>query len=115
MAEKESGKSRQRPTATPEEFTTAAPSHSYPSGDYSYTVELVGTINRELGGLIEAVNALKEQSKSHTEKIDKLSHTVYGAKVGLWIIGGIVATAGSVCGFILKMIFDAVVALKAHP
>jgi hypothetical protein len=31
---------------------------------------------------------------------NKISHAVYGAKVGLWIIGGIVATAGSVCGFI---------------
>jgi hypothetical protein len=83
----------------------------YPSGDYSYTVELVGTIQHELGRLTEAVNSLKEQSKEYGSKISQLSHAVHGAKVGLWVIGVIVAAAGSACGFILKMIFDAVVAL----
>src|SRR5579862_2257308 len=107
MAERNAGKSarssRGNPT-TPEDFPVNPP-QQLPGADYSFTVELVDSINRELGKLTAEVSALKDRSKAHAEKIDKLSHTVYGAKVGLWIIGGIVAAAGSACGFILRMIF----------
>jgi hypothetical protein len=77
-------------------------------------VELVGSIQRELGTLTEAVNSLKEQSRDHGAKISEVSHAIHGAKVGLWIVGVIVAAAGSVCGFFLKLIFDAVLALAQH-
>ena|SRR5579862_7102083 len=100
--------------STPSDFPVQPPAQQYSSGDFTYTVEVVGTINNALGKLTEAVQTLKEQRKDDAKKIDDISHAIYGAKVGLWIIGVIVAAAGSACGFILKMIFDAIVAMNQH-
>jgi len=108
MAEKETGRAPRVPRATlttPEEFTTASPHSAYPSGDYSYTVELVGSIQNALGKLTEAVDALKEQSKDHGKKIDEVRMDVHGAKAVfktlLWVVG----VVGTLLGIILSAYF----------
>ena len=110
MADKES-KSRSRPSATPEDFPTTASSHTiYPSGDFSYSVELVGSIQRELGRLTEAVAGLKERSTTDSEKLDKVRLDIHGAKVAIYVVGVILTILG---GSIVWMV-NAVIQLLPH-
>ena len=90
MSEKGSGKSRgQRPASTPEDIPVAGWSPTLPSGDYSYTVELVGTIQNELGRLTEAVQSLKEQSKEQSVELKAISKDVHAAKVVMGVVGSL--------------------------
>jgi hypothetical protein len=88
----------------------------YPSGDYSYTVDLVGSINREIGKLNEAVNGLKEQSKDREKKHDELVREiravaldVHGAKSAgkalLWVMSILGAFIGICAGAYLQARF----------
>jgi hypothetical protein len=90
MADKETGKSRIRASVTPEEFTTAAPVQ-VSSGDYSYTVELVGRIEHQLGKLTEAIESLKAQTREHGSDLKAIGKDVHGTKVAVrvaaWMIG----------------------------
>jgi len=107
---REPGK-RQRQTApsTPEEYPTPTPSTSYTSGDFSYTVEVVGTINHALGRLTEAVETLKEQMKEYGKKIEDVRMDVHAAKAAgktlLWIVG----VAGTILGLILAAYFRQII------
>jgi hypothetical protein len=107
MAEKGGARKPSRET-TPEEFVTSG-SSQLPSGDYSYTVELVGSMQRELGRLTEAVDELKSQSKAQMEKLDTVRMDIHAAKVTI-------ATAGSLLlllfGFIAWIINTYI---SAHP
>jgi hypothetical protein len=109
------GKSSPQSATTPEDFPTNPP-RQLPSGDYSYTVELVGSINRELGHLAEAVNGLKEQSKDRDKKHDELvkeiravALDVHGAKAAgkalLWVVSIIGAILGICAGAYLQAQF----------
>jgi len=85
---------------TPEEYPTFGSSQA-PSGDYSYTVELVSTVHHEIGKLTEAVDSLKTQSQAHTEELKALSRDIYAAKVVLGVVGsGIIG----ICAFIAWLI-----------
>lgn len=90
--------------ATPEEFPTS-PRQQYTSGDYSYTVELVATLNHALGKLTEAVDSLKEASKEHGKKIDDVRMDVHAAKAAgkalLWVVG----VVGTLLGLFLAAYF----------
>ena len=79
-----------RQATTPEDFPTTAPSH-LPSGDYSYTVELVGTVQHTLGKLTEAVEGLKEQTKQHSTEIRTISQDIHSAKTTMKVVGAILA------------------------
>lgn len=97
---------RQRGTPiTPENTPTTPPALSYPGADYSYTVELVGTIQHELGKLTEAVNSLKEQSKETGKKLDDVRMDVHAAKAAgktlLWVVG----IVGTLLGLFLAAYF----------
>jgi len=115
--------------ATPPPPFAETPTPSYPSGDYSYTVELVATIQNALGRLTEAVESLKEQSKEHgkelreqggelkeikeqvkelreqRKELSEIGKDVYAAKaVGrtlLWVVG----VVGTLLGIILAAYF----------
>jgi hypothetical protein len=64
-------------------------------------VELVGAIQKEIGGLIEAVNSLKEQSREHGKELRDLSKDFHAVKVTgktlLWLIG----IVGTILGIFL--------------
>lgn len=102
-------KEKDRPPSSPQ-FTDTPPT-SYQSTDYSF-LEIVMGMQGTLGKLTEAVESLKAQSKEHSAKLDTVTHSVHGAKVGLWVVGVIIAAGGSMCGFILKLIFDVIVELN---
>jgi hypothetical protein len=93
-------------TTTPEAYPTAPQPPNYPSGDYSYTVELVGSIQNQLGKLTQAVESLTDRSKSHGEKIDEATRDIHVAKVILGIIGGLVAIAVTFIGIAFKAYLD---------
>ena len=104
----ESGKSSRGPKVpnltTPEAFPTTAP--QFPSGDYSYTVELVSSIQHQLGRLTEAVESLKDQTKEQGAKLGKISQDVHAAKVVIGIVGGFIGLVGIFLGIVLIAAFE---------
>jgi hypothetical protein len=89
---------------TPEAFPTTAP--QLPSGDYSYTVELVGSIQHQLGKLTEAVETLKTKAESHSKELRDIGKDVHTAKVVMGIVGGIVTIIATFLGIALKAYLD---------
>lgn len=76
-----SGKGKDQ-VGTPQYPQSAPP----PSGDYSYTLEIVMRMQESMGGLKEAVSELKEsvkelkaEQKEQTQKIESISKTIYAA------------------------------------
>jgi hypothetical protein len=111
------GRGTPHSVTTPEDFPTNPPRPQLPSGDYSYTVELVASINRELGHLTEAVNGLKEQAKDRDKKHDELvkeiravALDVHGAKAAgkalLWVMSIVGAILGICAGAYLQAQFS---------
>jgi hypothetical protein len=67
----------------------------YPSGDYTYVLEIVMGMQGTMRKLTEAVESLKAQSKTQGEKVDQIGKDMHAAKVVVGFIGGsIVVTAG---------------------
>jgi len=87
-------------TSIPTNFPESTPP---PSGDYSYTVELVGSIQNQLGRLTQAIETLTKESSEMRKKLDRLSHIVYAAGV----VGTILII---ILGFAANKIADAVIA-----
>jgi hypothetical protein len=88
--------------AAPSEFAAGPP---LPSGDYSYTVELVGAIQNQLGKLTEAVDSLKSQSKDQAKELKDIGKDIHAFKValtvGVAILGAVFAVSAAIIGFIL--------------
>ena len=92
------------PTTTPQHFPETTP--HLPSADYSYTVELVGTLQNQLGRLTEAVESLKIQSRDQATELKTIGKDIHGAKVGIRIIIGVCALAGTIIGFLISRVAD---------
>ena len=107
----ESGKGSRGPKVpnltTPEAFPTTAP--QLPSGDYSYTVELVGTIQHQLGRLTEAVETLKTQTTEHGNKLSSIGQDIHAAKTTLKVVGAILAALLAFAGWVGNKAIDAFV------
>ena|SRR5487761_1225478 len=99
------------PPTTPENYPTIPSGTPYPSGDYSYTVELVGAIQHQLGKLTEAVTSLKDQSKETSKKLDEVRMDVHAAKAAgktlLWIVGIFGSLLGITLGAYFRQLFSA--------
>ena len=67
--------------------TTPAP--IMPSGDYSYTVEIVMRMERDVGKLMEAVDGLKERQSEQGRKLDVIGKQIYAAIVLITVVGGV--------------------------
>lgn len=96
----------------PSLFADVPPSPPLPSGDYSYTVELVGSIQNQLGKLTEATDTLKEVVKEQGKKIDDVSKKVdevrmdiHGAKSGMKVLMWVIGVFGTLFGLILAAFF----------
>jgi len=75
---------------TPERYAEIPPPQSsQSSGDYSYTLEVVMSMQATLGKLTEAVEALKDRSKGQTEKLEQIGKEVHTAKVMTTVVGAI--------------------------
>lgn len=86
-------------TTTPPQYDVPPP--QLPGADYSYTVELVGSIQNQLGKLTEAVDSLKTQSKEHGIELKTIAKDVHAAKVVFGVVGGLILL---VCGFIAWLV-----------
>jgi hypothetical protein len=95
----------QRPAVPPPDLPIPPP---FPSGDYSYTVELVGTINREVGSLLKAVASLEEASREHGKELKAIGKDIHAAKV----VGGLLVLAAGFLGWTIQQL---VAYLSAHP
>jgi hypothetical protein len=81
-----------KPT-TPEDFPSQP--NVVPSGDYSYTLEIVMNMQHTLGGLAEAVKSLKEDSKEYRTELKELSKNFHAAQVLIrWLIAVAVGLGG---------------------
>jgi hypothetical protein len=72
-----------------------------PSGDYSYTVEIVMNMQHTLGKLSEAVDGLKARQAEQGTKLDNLDKKVYAAIV-------LVLAFGAILTFFAKSINDTI-------
>lgn len=81
---------KDRTPVPPPDFPVTPPPQ-LPSADYSYTVELVGSIQNQLGRLTEAIESLKEQTKEHGKELKTIGNDVHATKVSVkvaaWLIG----------------------------
>src|SRR5689334_7053124 len=105
MAEKDRP-SRSRASATPEDYATTASSSVPPGADYKLTVDLVGSLQHELGKLTEAVNSLKEQSRDHGLELKTISRDIHTAKTTVKIVGGILAALLAFSGWAINKAVD---------
>jgi len=96
---------RDKDATTPPRMPDTTPP-AYPSGDFSYTLEVVMEMQKAVGKLTEAVDTLKQQSGNHDSKLDGIGKDVHAAKVGLKIIMGVFVVSGTILGFLLNRIAE---------
>lgn len=68
-----------------------------PSGDYSYTLEIVMNMQVQMGKLVEAVDALKVDSKEHRRELNDIGKEIHAAKSVFKVLSAIFV---ALCGFI---------------
>ena len=92
---------------TPDAYPTTPQQQSFPSGDYSYILEIVMNMQASMGKLIEAVDSLKSQTRDQDRKheevkneIRAVAQDVHAAKVVLGVVGALVTVAIAVVGYI---------------
>lgn|ERR1017187_1111979 len=109
---KESG-----PQTSPERFAETPPPqpHTFPSGDYSYILEIVMGMQNTMGKLTEAVESLKQQSSKHDEKLDDIGKDIHTAKTTLKVVGAILAAVMAFAGWVANKGIDAFVKLRQSP
>ena len=103
---------RQGRQTTPEDFPVQSPP---PSGDYSYTLEIVMQMQVTMGKLLEAVETLKSDSREHRNELKTIGQDIHGAKVALrWVIGVCVALSGAI-GWVAKAYLDQLARSESLP
>jgi hypothetical protein len=98
-------------SATPNRIVDTTP--PLPSGDYSYTLEIVMKMQESMGKLSEAVESLKSQSHIHGEKLDLIGKDVHAAKVVISVVGGLIVLAVGALWVLARAALDFYIA--AHP
>ena len=92
---------------TPPRFPEGTPPRStYPSGDYSYTLEVVMGMQKTLGELTQAVRTLTDEVKGHGVKIDASCADIHAAKVVVRVLLAIAVGTATFLGFIGKASLD---------
>ena len=84
----------------------------FPSGDYSYVVEIVMRMQDTMGQLREAVTSLKEQSKNQGEKLDQIGKDVHAAKVTMRFLAAIILGGAGLIGWVVTTYIRYVAAHK---
>ena len=85
-------KPEDRLPTVPTSFAETTP--VFPSGDFSYTLEVVMEMQKTLGAHTQAVTTLTDEVKGLRTKVDKMSHIIYAAgvvgtillAVGVWLL-----------------------------
>jgi len=86
-------------TTTPEDFPVQP---LEPSGDYSYTLEIVMRMQHTLGGLVEAVNSLKEASREYRDELKDLGKEFHAAKVLVRVLIAVAVGLGGIIGWAIN-------------
>jgi hypothetical protein len=73
---------------TPKRFAETTPP-VYPSLDYSFVLQGVFDIQKNIGKLEQAVQNLTDQQKEHSKKLDALSHKIYAAIAVILFVGAV--------------------------
>jgi hypothetical protein len=94
---------RSNTPTTPEDFPTTSP---LPSGDYSYTVEIVMKMQLALGKLTEAIDGPKADSRELRGEVSKLGKDMHAAKVVFGVVGTLIAGAVAFAGWAIKAYLD---------
>ena len=90
-------------SATPSKFPDIPPPpQAFPSGDYSYILEIVMGMQASVGKLMEAVEALKDQSKEHGSELRQIGKDVHAAKVVASVVGALILLAAGFLGWIVN-------------
>ena len=89
---------------TPEAYPTSAP--QLPSGDYTYTLEVVMGMQKTLGELTQAVRTLTDEVKEQGTKVDASCADIHAAKVVVRVILAIAIAVATCLGFIAKAAID---------
>jgi hypothetical protein len=90
--------------STPPKMAEVTP--PYPSGDYSYVLEIVMKMQDTVSQLKEAVASLKEQSKNHGDKLDQIGKDVHAAKVVISVVGGLIVLAAGFVGWAINTLMQ---------
>lgn len=84
---------RAKKPSTPDAVSGGVPPASIGHHDHSFTLQAVMEMQKQLGGLVEAVNSLKVASEKSAasvdatnDKVSALSHKIYAAGVVLAIV-----------------------------
>ncbi len=97
---------RDREATTPGRLPDTTPP-VYPSGDYSYILEVVMAMQKSMGGVEQAVKTLGDDAKEAKKKLDRISHIIYAA--------GVVGTIGiAIFVFLANKLTDAFIASLKH-
>ena len=84
----------------------------YPSGDYTYVLEIVMVMQGTIGKLTEAVESLKAQSRTQGEKVDEIGKGIQAAKVVVGFIGGLIVVTAGFLGWVINEFLQY---LSSHP
>jgi hypothetical protein len=101
------------PPTTPQRFPDTTP--SFPSSDYSFTLQAVMEMQKAVGALTEAVTALQKQSIAHDGKLDGIGQDVHTAKITVRIIGAVLLGAIAFAGWGIGKAVDVFVLLYQQP
>jgi F0F1-type ATP synthase assembly protein I len=59
-------------------------------------------MQESVGRLTEAVTSLKDQSKSHGDKLENIGKDVHAAKVVISVVGGLIVLVGAICAWLIN-------------
>ena len=88
---------------TPENYPTAAPQ---PSGDYSYTLEIVMNMQSAMGALTEAVSSLKSETKEQRSELRAMSQDMHALKVTGRVVTAMLTALLALVGWLVKIYMD---------
>lgn len=60
-----------------------------PSGDYTYTLEIVMRMQETMGRLTEAVDGLKKEQSEQRAKLDTIGKQIYAAIAAIALVGAV--------------------------
>jgi hypothetical protein len=99
---KEPRESKPASETTPTRFAETTPPQSFPSGDYTYVLEIVMNMQVSVGKLIEAVDSLKAHSKDHGKELSDIAKDVHAAKVTMRVVGGLIVLIGGAIAWLVN-------------
>jgi len=88
--------------STPTRFAETTPPQVLPSGDYSYVLEIVMKMQLAIGGLVEAVDSLKDQTEEHGSELRAIAKDVHAAKVVISFVGGLIVLMGAIVAWLIN-------------